>query len=167
MRRPWVPLLIFLVCLIPAPTSSQLLQTPDLPLMFQTPRCPGIRALWSHVYRRERFEIRNRCAVVTGVVAAKRSEPDGDRHIRVTVDAEFESLLNDKNRTAQHGDLVVEPICVRAVTQPSAQGFCNDFQSTVPNFPVGTRVRVKGPYVLDKEHGWMEIHPVHTMTEIQ
>jgi hypothetical protein len=62
---------------------------PSLLLAYQTPRCAGIRELWSHVYRRERFEIRNRCTVVTGVIAAKRGEPDGDRHIRVTLDPEF------------------------------------------------------------------------------
>jgi len=29
----------------------------------------------------------------------------------------------------------------------------------------GTRVQVTGSYVLDTNHGWMEIHPVSVVTE--
>jgi hypothetical protein len=130
----------------------------------RNPKCNGIRSLWSHVYRPERFEVRKPCIAVVGVIAGRRTEPDGDYHIQL--DIGDSNLLNDVNRARQHGNLVVEPVCMHGVTQASAQGFCDGFQSTVPLFPKGTRVRVTGSYVLDNEHGWMEIHPVLTMQEI-
>src|SRR5947209_10516087 len=100
----------------PSLAAPQIFQSPSLTLMYQTPQCPGIRSLWSHVYRPERFDIRQSCIMVSGVIAARAGEPDGDLHIRVTLDPQFQGLLNDRNRTGEHGDLVVEPICDHRVT---------------------------------------------------
>ena len=37
-------------------------------------------------------------------------------------------------------------------------GICTGANIASP--PIGTRVEIVGPYVLDAKHGWMEIHPV-------
>jgi hypothetical protein len=54
-------------------------------------------------------------------------EPDGDFHIRLALDPGQEDLLNEKNMTVQHGDLVIEPICEHPVTQADAIGSCENF----------------------------------------
>ena len=92
---------------------------------------------------------------------------DGDVHFRLKLDSQFAGLLNDGTRAHQGGNLVVEPICDHVVTQPDAVAACEDFHPTIPRFKSGTRVVIVGSYVHDKEHGWMEIHPVVRMTEIQ
>jgi len=112
---------------------------------------------FEHVYHPQRLKVLDGCRTVTGVIANVKREPDGDLHIRLTVDDV--SLLNDKNRSDQHGDLVLEPVCEGPVTQEDAKDACRDYTSDVQVPPVGTRIAVTGPWVLDKEHGWNEIHP--------
>lgn len=131
----------------------------------QSSHCRGIKFLWQHVYNPQRLEVQKQCVTVTGVIVTKLSEPDGDLHIRVKLDSQFESMLNDGNKSNQHGDLVVEPICDHNVTQADAVAACASFHSTIPHYPAGTRVVVTGSYVLDHEHGWMEIHPVTRITQ--
>ena len=46
------------------------------------------------------------------------------------------------------------------VTQEDTKDACAGHRSDVVVPPVGTRVSVTGPWVLDTEHGWNEIHPV-------
>ena len=133
----------------------------------QPTQCRGIGSLWQHVYNPGRLEVKKLCMAVTGVIAGKVNEHDGDVHIRLKLDSQFEGLLNDGNRAHQGGNLVVEPICDHVVTQPDAVAACEDFHPTIPRFKSGTRVVIVGSYVHDKEHGWMEIHPVVRMTEIQ
>lgn len=96
---------------------------------------------------------------VTGTVMETRPQADGDLHIKLTVDNS--GLLNEKNHSEQHGSLVVELMCVGRVTQRSAKTACRGFSQGNLFAPLpGQRIRVTGAYVLDKEHGWMEIHPV-------
>jgi hypothetical protein len=58
------------------------------------------------------------CITVTGTISNASTETDGDFHIRLAVDPQFANLLNDKNRSRQHGHIVLEPLCENAVTQP-------------------------------------------------
>ncbi len=105
------------------------------------------------------------CIEVEGVIEAVRHEPDGDDHIRLRVsDA---ALVNPKNVSEQHGDLVLEPVCEHAVTQADAVTACAGYRSDVRVPPVGTRVRAVGPWVLDTAHGWLELHPVISMEVIK
>ncbi len=127
-------------------------------------------SLWEHVYHKQRLVVVERCVSVTGVIKHKKSEADGDEHIQLLLDPGDDALLNDRNLSKQHGALVVEPVCQRAVTQPDAVEACRDFHSDV-DIPMQkkARVTVLGAYVLDKEanHGWMEIHPVTSITLAQ
>jgi len=133
----------------------------------QAAQCKGIAFLWSHVYHSNRLEVKKQCAAVTGVIVKSLREPDGDLHVRVKLDSQFTQLLNDANRSAQGGNLVVEPICDHDPTQTDAIASCTTFHSTIPHYPAGTHVVVVGSYVLDNEHGWMEIHPVIRITAMQ
>ncbi|HEY3366155.1 MAG TPA: hypothetical protein VGK74_13970 [Symbiobacteriaceae bacterium] len=68
-------------------------------------------------------------------------------------DPPYERLINDKNRSDQGGALVTEII-------PADQ-------ATVKAAKPGEHVLVTGPYVLDRQHGWMEIHPVWQMESLR
>ena len=129
--------------------------------------CKGIHFLWQHIYNPQRMELQKRCVTVTGVIVNTRREPDGDLHLRLKLDSQFVSMLNDGNTSNQSRDLVVEPICDHTGTQTDAIGACKTFQSTIPHYRAGTRVMVTGSYVRDHEHGWMEIHPVTRITQTQ
>jgi hypothetical protein len=99
---------------------------------------------------------------VTGLVEAVRREPDGDVHIDLRVNDP--SLINASNIRYQHGDLVLEEICQGTVTQTDAVTACQGVphNETIP--VTGEKVTVTGSYVLDQNHGWMEIHPVTNLT---
>jgi hypothetical protein len=118
-------------------------------------------ALWRHVFHADRLRLVRRCMTVRGRVTELRWEPDGDLHILL---ATRPGLVNADNDKYEHGDLVLEEICQGSVTQADAVAACRGVPHdlTVPS--VGERVRVSGSYVLDADHGWMEIHPVTNLT---
>ena len=86
--------------------------------------------------------------------------------MQLTLDAGFGNLLNDGNVTKLNGNLQTEAICQAPVHPdvPDAQRTCANFSGTVPIPAVGTHVSVTGVYVLDSDHGWMEIHPISVLT---
>jgi hypothetical protein len=92
-----------------------------------------------------------------------RREPDGDLHILL---AGHPALVNSANVTYEHGDLVLEEICQGPVTQADAVAACQGVPQNLTVPSPGDRVRVTGSYVLDADHGWMEIHPVTRLTVI-
>ena len=126
--------------------------------------------LWDHVYHKQRLVIVAPCISITGTIKHMKPEADGDEHIQLLLDPGDNVLLNNLNMTKQHGALVIEPVCEGPVTQPDAIAACRDFHSEV-DVPTQkkARVTVLGSYVLDQEadHGWMEIHPVTSMTVVQ
>jgi hypothetical protein len=98
-----------------------------------------------------------------------RNEPDGDVHLDVLLDPPFATMVNQGNVQFQHGYLVVEivpadqPGCTpgqppRPATGSYDYGTCTGADIAVPAF--GSRISITGPYVLDRDHGWTEIHPV-------
>ena len=126
-------------------------------------------SLWEHVYHPQRLKKVDPCIQVTGIIHHVKHEPDGDAHIQLTLDAQYEGLLNDDNKSHQASCLVLEPICQYPVTQFDAIEACRDFHSDVEVPGKGAHVRVKGTYVWDSEaaHGWMEIHPVTSIERVQ
>jgi hypothetical protein len=130
-------------------------------------------SLWSHVYAgtfasaQDRLQVIQDCVSVTGTIATALKEADGDFHIRLRLDPEFSSMLNAKNRSGQHGALVVEPVCMNPVKQKDTKNehVCDGFSQDVYSPDMrGAHVRVTGAYVTDMEHGWNEIHPVTSIT---
>lgn len=118
--------------------------------------------LWHHVYHPYRLHIISQCKTITGTVDSIKHEPDGDLHIDLKPDNP--SLVNAVNDRIQHGDLVLEAICWGTVTQADAVSACQGVTDRVTVPQAGERVRVTGSYVLDADHGWMEIHPVSKIT---
>jgi hypothetical protein len=123
----------------------------------------------ANVYHPDRLQLISACKTVTGVIESIRHEPDGDYHVDVLLDSRYASLLNQGNLSAQHGWLVTEivpadePGCTRGQPPKPAHGtydygYCTGADIASP--PIGTHVSVTGPYVLDQDHGWMEIHPI-------
>ena len=101
---------------------------------------------------------------MTGVVEAVRSEADGDYHILVALDGPYVHLLTPANQGEELGDLVVEPVCERTVTQADAVAVCaSDPDPLAGPLPsVGMRVWMEGRYVFDLQHGgWAELHPLY------
>ncbi len=101
------------------------------------------------VRKPERFVVLSLCEHAEGKVVKVKKESDGDWHIALRLDPEYEHLLNDVNTNKFHGWLVaeVEPKDQGHITKPKGghKGWC---------------IGIDGPWVTDKEHGWNEIHPV-------
>ena len=124
-------------------------------------------SLWQHVYHPQRLEIREQCISVSGTIQKVRREPDGDDHIQLKLDPAYAGFINKENVARQDGDLVVEPVCENPVTQADAKAACRDYHSDIVVPPVGSHVTIVGSYVLDNDHGWMEIHPATSISVIQ
>jgi len=95
-----------------------------------------------------------------------RREADGDWHIGLRLNAGQESLLNAKNVSEQQGNLVAEIVCAVPITQADAVSACASYTNTIPVPAVGAHISVTGPFVLDADHGWNEIHPVWALTNV-
>jgi hypothetical protein len=72
-------------------------------------------------------------------------------------------FLNAKNMSDQHGDLVVEPVCMHSVTQSDAVAACKGYISPSKIPPVGSHVKVTGSFVLYTAHGWLELHLISSI----
>jgi hypothetical protein len=153
----------------PPPTRN-----PDLTRIPVTPR-PTVRATPKsvacrptdqdqYVYDPYRLDVHAACIRVTGIVQAVRKEADGDFHILLALDPQYRYLLRPANQGEELGDLVVEPVCVRTVTQLDAEAICaSDPDPLPPPYPVvGERIWMEGRYVFDLDHGgWAELHPLY------
>lgn len=118
-------------------------------------------ALWRHIYDPDRLRLVRSCMTVRGRVTELRWERDGDLHILLATRSALVNALNDKY---EHGDLVLEEICQGSVTRADAIAACRGVPHNLTVPSVGDRVTVSGSYVLDANHGWMEIHPVTSLT---
>ena len=153
----------------PVPASPTTLAT-SRPTSRPTPR-PTSKAVrctptdqLRYVYDPDRLQVAASCIRISGIVDAVRKEADGDLHILVALEAKFRYLLRPANQGEELGDLVVEPVCVRTVTQADAIAACAaDPDPLTPPFPfVGERVWMEGRYVFDLDHGsWAELHPLY------
>ncbi len=94
------------------------------------------------VWSPHRLTVKQRCVAVTGIASAIKREHDGDMHISLTgVNPKW---LNAVNRQRANQSLVVEVVPSIPMKMP----------------PLSSRVTVVGPWVLDTQTGWLEIHPV-------
>ena len=124
-------------------------------------------SLWDHVYHPKRLQVLQECKSVSGIIESIKSEKDGDLHIRLKLDSQYANLLTRANYDHQKGNMVLEPICQKKVSQKDAISSCISFDRRIVIPPVGSHVRVVGSYVLDLEHGsWAEIHPVTSFQKI-
>ncbi|MHB1447002.1 MAG: hypothetical protein ACYCTI_01690 [Acidimicrobiales bacterium] len=158
------------------PTAAPALSSSTAPPVSTTACRPGDPL--ANVYHPYRLQVRSDCMTVTGTVAYVRSEDDGDVHINLALPASESHLLDGANYTYENGDLVAEivpadqPGCTPGQPPPLPPtayrsssydyGTCTGADIATP--PQGSQVRISGPYVLDSDHGWMEIHPVWSVT---
>ncbi len=115
------------------------------------------------VYRPARLREVMPCIRVIGTVVSSSAEADGDHHINVRVDADYEGLLNAANE-AEDGYLIVEPVCQFQPLQAEAIRVCAaDADPLTGGLPaVGDHVWLEGRYALDlQHHGWAELHPLY------
>ena len=121
----------------------------------------------AHVYHPDRLRLLNACVTVSGTIESVTPEPDGDDHVRLRLDpgqaCAGEPCVNAGNVSGQHGDLLLEPVCEHAVTQADAVAACTGWRDPLASPPVGRHVTVSGPWVLDMDHGWNEIHPLEAV----
>jgi len=124
----------------------------------------------SHVYHPQRLEVIQPCISVSGVIDFERKEKDGDVHVGLKLDPQYAGLVNDCNRTclngAEHGDLILEVVCALPVVQADAVAACAGYQNPLVIPPVGAHITAVGPYVLDLDHGWLEIHEVTAIGQV-
>ena len=131
--------------------------------------CDG--SLWKYVYKPQRLKkLQPSCITVTGTVGKSTEEKYGDLWVQLKLDpkAEFVNLLNNRNRKAQNGNLVLVFVCMHKGTQPEAAAACKKFTRKIQIPDEGTHVMVTGDYVQDDapKHGWTEIHPVTSILPI-
>ena len=93
------------------------------------------------------------------------SEPDGDHHVWFKVDPGFEYLLNAEDRFNGQPALLGEitPDCPLATnpSDPLTAAKCPPSKLPIPH--AGDRIAIDGPWVLDTNHGWREIHPIDSI----
>jgi len=175
MRTRIIATALLFICSFTVLIASAQTQTAPIPAEITSAAHSAVTTgcdaeLWQHVYHPARLQVVEKSIEVTGTIHHIKRETDGDDHIQLKLDPEFQKLLNDRNKTAQAGSLVIEPVCQGPDTQPDAEAACRDFHSPV-DVPTakGAKVKVMGSFVFDGEpdHGWMEIHPVTQITVIQ
>ena len=108
--------------------------------------CQAPNDVLAGVYHPERLQVLAPCRIAVGGVVQVRHEPDGDLHIDVALDGAYSSLIDEANRSEQHGALVVE--------------FMARDGGHLPAPAVGDHIRLTGAWVDDTDHGWNELHPV-------
>jgi hypothetical protein len=102
------------------------------------------------------------CKHAAGIVVDVAHEDDGDYHVWFKVDAGYEYLLNPNNHFQARPALLGEitPDCPLSTNPPDAKSAARCPKSPLPIPEIGDHIQVKGPWVLDTNHGWREIHPV-------
>ncbi len=136
--------------------------TPSLPTASV---CTDPASISSHVYNPGRLQLVKSCITVSGIADIIRDEADGDYHLILHLDPDYANLTNAENDQYQHGDLVVEIICVLPITQQDATSACQNYTNRISVRSVGQHIIVSGPYVLDTDHyDWAEIHPVYSLS---
>lgn len=115
------------------------------------------------VHNPDRLQVLDPCKHAAGIVVDVAYENDGDFHVWFTVDPGFAYLLNSEDhfqaRTAMLAEIT--PDCPGATNPPDAQSAarCPKSQLRIP--AIGEHIAIDGPWVLDTDHGWREIHPVN------
>jgi hypothetical protein len=116
-----------------------------------------------YVYRPARLQLIAACIRITGTIVSSAAEADGDVHISVRLDPEYQALLTEANLN-EGGTLTVEPVCVFPPLQAEAIRVCASDSDPLPGgLPaVGGHVFMEGRYVLDlQHHASAELHPLY------
>ena len=124
-------------------------------------------SLWKNVYNPDRLQVLDKCKTVTGVIEESNAEEDGDQHMLLKLDPQFENLINKRNKKKKNGDLVIEAVCINKIKDKKVGDACKGYINNVQLPKVGDRVSVTGSYVLDVHNGWNEIHPITKIENVR
>lgn len=126
------------------------------------------QSLWNHVWTPERLRVFSPCITATGTIESIEKQTDGDFHVGLRPDPQFEGLLNSASMKGMSGNVNVEPICMQEkIKESEAKDACGNFFQNISIPPEGSHVRVTGAFVIDEgAGGWTEIHPVTSIVPI-
>lgn len=117
------------------------------------------------VWQPDRLRVLDPCKEAAGLVVQVIHEVDGDQHIWFRPDPGYESLLNAENHFQAKPAMLAEitPDCPLNANPKDANeaARCPTTKLDVPG--PGDHIDVYGPWVLDLDHGWNEIHPVDSI----
>jgi hypothetical protein len=118
------------------------------------------------VWGPDRLQVLSACTVAAGVVLEVAREADGDHHIWFRVDQGYERLLNSENHFQARPAMLAEitPACPLDTNPADGSAAARCPPASLPIPVIGDHISVRGPWVLDREHGWNEIHPVESIT---
>jgi hypothetical protein len=114
-------------------------------------------------YRPARLQLLHACLRITGTIVSRSVESDGDVHINVRLDPQYQGVLVDGNQF-EDGYLIVEPVCQYAPLLGEAIRVCAADPDPLagPLPAVGDHVWMEGRYILDlQHHAWAELHPLY------
>ncbi len=124
----------------------------------------------AHVYSPDRLQLLAACIELTGTIDSETAQADGDYHVRLHLDlgqtCSGQPCIDAKNVSDQAGDLILEPVCENPITQADAVAACQGYHNPLVLPPLNSHVMVMGPFVLDTDHGWNEIHPLESITVV-
>ena len=117
------------------------------------------------IYQPDRLQVIDPCRHAVGLVVSVVPEGDGDYHLWIVLDPAYTDLMNAENHFQGKPTMLAEivPDCGVNAAPPdsSTANKCPPTKLTVPT--AGRRIAIDGPWVLDTNHGWQEIHPVDTI----
>ena len=115
------------------------------------------------VYQPDRLEVMDPCRHAVGVVVDVAAEDDGDYHVWFKPDPGYESVMNAENHFQAKPAMLAEitPDCDGSPADGEAASKCPRSHLSIPK--LGDHVAIDGPWVLDTNHGWNEIHPVDSI----
>jgi hypothetical protein len=116
------------------------------------------------VYQPDRLQVLDPCKHGEGVVVDVAAEDDGDYHVWFTPDPDYAQLMNSENHFQGRPAMLAEitPDCSDNPADSSAAAKCPKSALAIPG--IGDHIAIDGPWVLDTNHGWREIHPVDSIT---
>jgi hypothetical protein len=116
------------------------------------------------VYQPDRLQVIDPCKHAEGVVVDVAAEDDGDYHVWFTPDSAYAYLMNSENHFQGRPSMLGEitPSCPSSPPDGAAAAKCPKSQLHIP--ALGDHIAIDGPWVLDTNHGWREIHPVDSIS---
>jgi hypothetical protein len=117
------------------------------------------------IYQPDRLQVLATCRHAAGKVVSVVPEEDGDYHVWIVLDAAYSDLMNHENHFQGVPTMLAEivpdcPANAAPADGPSAE-HCPPTKLIIP--AAGQRIAIDGPWVLDTNHGWLEIHPIDTI----
>jgi hypothetical protein len=117
------------------------------------------------IYQSDRLQILAACRHAAGRVVSVVPEDDGDYHVWIVLDPAYSDLMNAEDHFQGKPTMLAEivPDCAADSPPPDSSSAhrCPPTRLAIPT--AGERIAIDGPWVLDTNHGWREIHPVDTI----